>query len=105
MKLDPLPESPDCSKFPLVALGEMHGVEQGADFIVDVVRHPLFAARINAIVVEFGNAFHQTVADAYVAGADVPMRDAASGTTSPAQRAHGEHGWRSTRSSSPAFAR
>lgn len=62
-------------RFPLVALGEMHGVEQGADFILDVVRHPLFAARVNAIVVEFGNAFHQQVADAYVAGADVPMRD------------------------------
>jgi hypothetical protein len=60
-------------RFPLVALGEMHGVEQGADFILDVVRHPLFAGRVNAIVVEFGNAFHQRVADAYVAGADVPM--------------------------------
>jgi hypothetical protein len=60
-------------RFTLVALGEMHGVEQGADFVLEVVRHPLFAERVNAIVVEFGNAFHQQVADAYVAGADVPM--------------------------------
>jgi hypothetical protein len=60
-------------RFPLVALGEMHGVEQGADFILDVIRHPLFAERVDAIVVEFGNAFHQQVADAYVGGADVPM--------------------------------
>jgi hypothetical protein len=59
-------------RFPLVALGEMHGVEQGADFILEVVRHPLFAKRVNAIVVEFGNAFHQPIADAYVAGGDVP---------------------------------
>lgn len=60
-------------RFPLVALGEMHGVEQGANFILDLVRHPSFAGRVNAIVVEFGNAFHQQVADAYVAGAEVPM--------------------------------
>ncbi len=61
------------ARFPLVALGEMHGVEQGADFILDVVRHPSFAKRVNVIVVELGNAFHQQLADAYVAGADVPM--------------------------------
>jgi len=60
-------------QFPLVALGEMHGVEQCARFIEALVRHPNFATRVNAIVVEFGNAFHQQVADAYVAGEDVPM--------------------------------
>lgn len=60
-------------QFPLVALGEMHGIEQGARFVEALVKHPSFATRVNAIVVEFGNAFHQQVADAYVAGEDVPM--------------------------------
>jgi len=59
-------------RHPLVALGEMHGVEQGARFIEQLVRHRDFAASTTIIVVEFGNALHQAVADAYVAGEDVP---------------------------------
>ena len=59
-------------RHPLVALGEMHGVEQGARFIEQLVRHRDFTAATTTIVVEFGNAFHQAIADAYVAGDDVP---------------------------------
>jgi len=60
-------------RFPLVALGEMHGVEQGAQFIEALVRHPTFSERATAIVVEFGNAFHQQVVDDYIAGGDVEL--------------------------------
>src|SRR5580704_2740583 len=59
--------------YPLVALGEMHGVEQGARFIEAVIRDPRFAERVSTIVVEFGNARHQAVADAYVAGEAVAI--------------------------------
>jgi hypothetical protein len=58
--------------YPLVALGEMHGIEQGARFIEAVIRDPRFAERARTIVVEFGNARHQAIADAYVAGEAVP---------------------------------
>ncbi|HEY1551562.1 MAG TPA: hypothetical protein VGG28_27230 [Kofleriaceae bacterium] len=57
--------------YPLVALGEMHGIEQGARFIEALIRDPRFAERAQTIVVEFGNARHQALADAYVAGDDV----------------------------------
>jgi hypothetical protein len=59
--------------YPLVALGEMHGIEQGARFIEAVIRDPRFAERARTIVVEFGNARHQAIADAYVAGKDAPI--------------------------------
>jgi hypothetical protein len=59
--------------YPLVALGEMHGVEQGARFIEAVIRDPRFAERAGTIVVEFGNARHQDLADAYLGGADVAI--------------------------------
>jgi hypothetical protein len=53
----------------------MHGIEQGARFILDLVRHPAFPTGVRAIVVEFGNAHHQALADRYVAGEDVSPRD------------------------------
>ncbi len=56
---------------PIVALGEMHGVEQGARFVEDLVRDLRFSENVDAIVVEFGNARHQAICDAYVAGGDV----------------------------------
>jgi hypothetical protein len=63
-------------EFPIVALGELHGVEQGACFVEGLVRHPRFATRPTAIVVEFGNARYQDICDAYVmAGDDVPLSE------------------------------
>lgn len=59
--------------YPLVALGEMHGIEQGARFIEAVIRDPRFAERASTIVIEFGNARHQALADAYVAGEAVAI--------------------------------
>jgi hypothetical protein len=62
-------------QFPIVALGEMHGLEQEAAFIADLVRHPLFPQKVQAIVVEFGNALFQDAVDRYIAGDAVALRD------------------------------
>jgi hypothetical protein len=55
----------------LVALGETHGMQQEADFIALLIRHPEFSIKVNDIVVEFGNALYQDVIDRYVAGKEV----------------------------------
>lgn len=56
---------------PLVGLAEKHGIEQGAAFVEDLVRHPGFAGRVQTIAIELGNALHQDIADAYIAGDEV----------------------------------
>jgi hypothetical protein len=57
----------------VVALGEGdHGNEQGADFRLSLIRDPRFAATVNDIVVETGNALYQDVIDRFVQGASVP---------------------------------
>lgn len=62
-------------QFPIVALGEAHGLQEEADFIAQLVRHPDFSAKVNDIVVEFGNALYQDVIDRYVAGKEVPLSE------------------------------
>lgn len=57
----------------IVALGEgAHGNEQGAAFRLALVRDPRFAAAVDDIVVECGNARYQDVADRFVRGEDLP---------------------------------
>ena len=60
---------------PLVALGEVHGLQDEADFIAALLHHPAFPATIQVIVVEFGNARHQAVVDRFIAGEPVAARD------------------------------
>ncbi|MBL8268795.1 ChaN family lipoprotein [Steroidobacter sp.] len=52
----------------LVALGEYHGNLQTHAFRLSLLRHPAFAATVDTIVVEFGNARYQAIVDKYVAG-------------------------------------
>lgn len=59
-------------RYPVVALGEAHGLAEEREFITKLVRDPAFAGKVNDIVVEFGNAKYQGVIDRYVAGEDVP---------------------------------
>ncbi|MGH9769359.1 MAG: hypothetical protein ACREAB_18195 [Blastocatellia bacterium] len=59
-------------KFPIVALAEVHRLQEEADFIAQLIRRPDFSAKVNMIVVEFGNALYQDVIDRYVAGQEVP---------------------------------
>jgi outer membrane protein OmpA-like peptidoglycan-associated protein len=59
-------------RFPLVGFSEpRHGAGGTREFLTSLVRHPRFAGTVNDIVVEFGNARYQDVADRYVAGGQV----------------------------------
>ena len=48
-----------------------HGAGGTREFLTSLVRHPRFAGTVTDIVVEFGNARYQDVADRYVAGEPV----------------------------------
>lgn len=57
----------------VVALGEGgHGGLRGHAFRLSLIRDPRFAATVNDIVVESGNARFQDVMDRFINGADVP---------------------------------
>jgi hypothetical protein len=60
---------------PLIMIGELHRWEQLHAFMREMIRDPGFICRADDVVVEFGNARFQDVADRYVAGADVPERE------------------------------
>jgi hypothetical protein len=54
------------AEYPLVALGEYHLMQQWHDFMAEVLRRREFAERVDDIVVEFGNALYQDVADRFI---------------------------------------
>jgi hypothetical protein len=56
----------------IVAIDEPHHDVATHAFLRALVRDPRFAARVDDIVVEFGNARHQPTLDRYLAGDDVP---------------------------------
>jgi uncharacterized iron-regulated protein len=56
---------------PVVALGEDHGNETEHVFLRALVRDPRFAATVNDIVVEFGNARYQDLMDRFMKGEQV----------------------------------
>jgi hypothetical protein len=55
----------------LVAIGEIHGSEAQHRFFRRLINDPRFSRTVDDIVVEFGNARYQRVADRYVAGEEV----------------------------------
>ena len=59
----------------IVALAEAHKLQEEHDFIISLVQHPVFPAKVNDIVVEFGNAMYQEILDRYIAGENVPMSE------------------------------
>ena len=59
----------------MVGLGEPHQSRQFHEFLKTLVTTPSFIALHPTIIVEFGNARYQSIADAYVAGSDVPKAD------------------------------
>ena len=70
----------------IVAIGEAHGNEQGHAFRLGLIRDPRFAALVNDIVVESGNARYQDVIDRFVRGEAVPdavLRQVWQNTTQP----------------------
>src|SRR5512140_2703953 len=72
----------------IVALsdGTNHGDEQSHAFRLALIRDPRFAATVNDIVVESGNALYQDVIDRFVRGDEVPyssLRQVWQNTTQP----------------------
>jgi hypothetical protein len=59
-------------RYEIVALGDAHGNEQSQAFLNALVRDARFAAAVNDIVIEFGNARYQSLVDRFVNGAEVP---------------------------------
>ena len=57
----------------LVAIGEIHGSESQHRFFRKLINDPRFSRTVDDIVVEFGNARYQRIADRYVAGENVPF--------------------------------
>jgi hypothetical protein len=69
---DPRPDDPfrgvlqALGRFPLVAVGEMHFLQEWHDFLTALLFHPDLPGQVNDVVVEFGNAKYQDVADRFV---------------------------------------
>src|SRR5262245_33726867 len=53
-------------RFPLVAIGERHMLQEMHDFLTALLFHPELPGKITDIVVEFGNAQHQDIADRFL---------------------------------------
>lgn len=53
-------------EYPLVALGEFHQLQEWHGFMSDLLGQAEFAETVDDLVVEFGNALHQGVADRFV---------------------------------------
>jgi hypothetical protein len=53
-------------RFPLVALAERHLLQEWHDFLSALLLHPALPQQLTDIVVEFGNALHQDMADRYL---------------------------------------
>ena len=75
----------------IVALGQVHDLRQEDDFILDLLHHPRFAATIDSIVVEFGNARFQSRVDRYIAGGHVSRRALQHAWRDPVCTAPGDH--------------
>ncbi|NGP60792.1 hypothetical protein FLT15_21410 [Paenibacillus thiaminolyticus] len=59
----------------LVALGDVHGLDQERDFIISLVTNPKFTEMVHTIIIETGNARYQDLVDRYINGADVDMEE------------------------------
>jgi hypothetical protein len=62
-------------RYPLVGLGEFHLMQEWHDFMSALLRRPELAGSVDDIVVEFGNARYQRVADRFVLDLE-PVDDA-----------------------------
>lgn len=61
-------------RYPVVALGMSHELQEEARLVVAIVRDPRFTRNANAVVVECGNALYQSDMDRYVGGEMVPLQ-------------------------------
>lgn len=52
----------------IVAVAELHRYVQDKEFLLELIKAPKFAGKVNDIVIEFGNALHQPRLDRYMQG-------------------------------------
>lgn len=57
----------------IVMFGETHANKEEYAWLCSLVKDPAFHARVDDIVVEFGNSLYQKSVDRYIAGEDVPL--------------------------------
>jgi hypothetical protein len=62
-------------KYEVVGMPEAHGLKDLDDFILMLIRNPLFPEKVNDIEVECGNALYQPILDRYIVGEDVPFTE------------------------------
>jgi hypothetical protein len=62
-------------KYEVVGLPEAHGMKDLDDFILSLIRNPVFPEKVNDIEVECGNSLYQAVLDRYIAGEDVSFAE------------------------------
>lgn len=58
-------------QYPVVAIGDVHGLKELGDFYTGLIATPGFANHVDTVVVEFGNARYQDTIDRYLNGEDV----------------------------------
>jgi hypothetical protein len=63
-------------KYEVVGMPEAHGMKDLDDFILSLIRNPVFSEKVNDIEVECGNSLYQAVLDRYIAGGDVSFVEA-----------------------------
>lgn len=59
--------------YDIVMFGEVHANRQEYEWLQSLVGSPAFAARVDDIVVEFGNSLYQKSVDRYIRGDDLPV--------------------------------
>lgn len=57
--------------YPLVGIGDRHGLAQEEDLYVSLIRDKRFAKDVGNVVVEFGDAAQQDTLDRYLSGEDI----------------------------------
>ena len=62
-------------KYEVVGMSAAHGNKDLDDFILHLLRNPVFASKVNDVVVECGNSLYQPTLDRYIAGDDVPLSE------------------------------
>ena len=78
----------------IVALPDAHGSDRLHTFLLTLIRDPRFVRTVDDVMVEFGNARYQEIADRFVRGDDVPeamLRLVWRNSTQPSLSADFEH--------------
>jgi hypothetical protein len=62
-------------RYEVVGMHSAHGSKDVDDYILSLIRDPVFPGKVNDIVVECGNSMYQSVLDKYIAGENVPLAE------------------------------